>query len=83
MDIHDLDDSYLTNYVQNIYKVTPEQVQEMTQKYLDPEKMTLIMVGDKESIEQQMKEYSRTNEAYWLYTTLNNEAGSLPAFFYD
>ena len=64
MVIHDLDDSYLTKYVQNIYKVTPEQVQEMTRKYLDPEKMTLIMVGDKESIEQQMKDYSRTNEAY-------------------
>lgn len=64
MDVHDLDDTYLTNYVQGIYQVTPEQVQEMTRKYINPEKMTLIMVGDKASIEQQMKDYSRTNEAY-------------------
>jgi predicted Zn-dependent peptidase len=42
--------------VQNILAVTPEQVQEMTKKYIKPENMTLIVVGDKEKIEKQVNE---------------------------
>jgi predicted Zn-dependent peptidase len=36
--------------------VTPEQVQKMTKKYIKPEKMTLIVVGDKQKIEKQIEE---------------------------
>lgn len=64
MDVHELDDSYLTNYVKNIYAVTPEKVQEMTKKYIDPEKMTLVLVGDKKIIEKQIEEYNRKEEGY-------------------
>lgn len=56
LDVHDLDDNYLKNRVQNILAVTPEQVQEMTKKYIKPENMTLIVVGDKEKIEKQVNE---------------------------
>lgn len=55
LDLHDLPDSYLTNYVQNVYAVTPEKVKELTSKYLQPDKMTLVIVGDKEEIEKQMQ----------------------------
>ncbi len=55
LDLHDLPDSYLTNYVQNVYAVTPEKVKELTGKYLQPEKMTMVIVGDKEQIEKQMQ----------------------------
>jgi len=64
MDVHNLDDSYLTNYVKNIYAVTPQQVQEMTQKYIKPEDMTIVMVGDKKTIDQQMKNYDRDKKDY-------------------
>jgi len=56
LNTHDLDESFLTNKVKNMLAVTPEKVQEMTQKYITPEKMTLIVVGDKAKIESQIQE---------------------------
>ncbi|MEM8999624.1 MAG: pitrilysin family protein [Bacteroidota bacterium] len=56
LDVHDLDESFLINKVQNMHGVTPEKVQEMTQKYIRPEQMTLIVVGDKEKIQSQIEE---------------------------
>ena len=56
LDIHELNESFLTNKVKNIMSVTPEQVQEMTKKYIKPENMTLIVVGDKQKIEKQIEE---------------------------
>jgi zinc protease len=55
LDLHGLPDSYLTNYVQNVYAITPEKVKEITAKYLDTEKMTLVVVGDKKEIQKQMQ----------------------------
>ncbi len=56
LDTHDLDESFLTNKVRNMHAVTPEKVQEMTQKYIKPENMTLIAVGDKAKISNQIQE---------------------------
>ncbi|MEI9909713.1 MAG: pitrilysin family protein [Bacteroidota bacterium] len=53
LDLYGLPDSYLTNYVKNIHSVTPEKVSETAKKYIDYNKMTKVMVGDKKSIEQQ------------------------------
>jgi predicted Zn-dependent peptidase len=53
---HNLDDEFLENRVKNIHAVTPEQIQEMTRKYIDTEKMLLIVVGDKKMIEGQIQE---------------------------
>lgn len=56
LDTHDLDESFLTDKVKNMHAITPEKVQEMTKKYIRPEKMTLIVVGDKIKIENQLQE---------------------------
>lgn len=56
LDTHDLDESFLTNKVKNMHAVTPEKVQEMTKKYIKPENMTLIVVGDKAKIQDQIQE---------------------------
>lgn len=56
LDTHDLDESFLTNKVQNMHAVTPGKVREMTRKYIKPENMTLIVVGDKEKIESQIQQ---------------------------
>ncbi|MBT8186592.1 MAG: insulinase family protein [Croceitalea sp.] len=60
LDTHDLDESFLTNKVQNMHAVTPEKVQEMTKKYIKPENMTLIVVGDKAKIQNQIQETIQT-----------------------
>lgn len=56
LEIHNLPESFLVNKVKNINAVTPQQVQEMTRKYIQPEEMTLIIVGDREKVEEQVKE---------------------------
>ena len=56
LNTHDLDESFLTEKVDNMLAVTPEKVQEMTEKYITAEKMTLIVVGDKAKIESQIQE---------------------------
>ena len=53
LDKYGLPDSYLSNYVKNIYKVTPAKVSEIARDHYKVEKMTVVMVGDKESIEKQ------------------------------
>lgn len=55
IDLHGLDDSYLTDRVKNIYAVTPEKVSQMARDHLKYEDMTLVLVGDKKSIENQKK----------------------------
>lgn len=60
LDIHNLPESFLVDQVKNINAVTPQQIQEMTKKYIQPEKMTLIVVGDKEKIKDQVNETMKT-----------------------
>jgi zinc protease len=57
IDFHGLDESYLTDRVQNIHQVTPESVQEVAQEYFQYEDMTLVLVGDKKQLEQQIKSH--------------------------
>ena len=56
LDMHGLPESWLENKVENIMSITPEQVSEMTKKYIRPEDMTVIIVGDKEKVKMQVKE---------------------------
>ncbi|WP_417362029.1 M16 family metallopeptidase [Galbibacter sp.] len=56
LDMHGLPESWLESKVDHIMSITPEQVSEMTKKYIRPEDMTLIIVGDKEKVKMQVKE---------------------------
>lgn len=56
---HDLPDSYLTNFVSAINAITPQRVMEMARRHLDPLKMTVVIVGDKEAITKQLQNNSR------------------------
>ena len=47
IDLHGLGEDYLNTYVQKIYDVTPEEISEMAKEYLNNDKMTLVVVGDK------------------------------------
>jgi zinc protease len=57
VDLHGLPADYLNGYVQRIYAVTPAQVQEMAKKYLVEDKATIVIVGDRKVIEEQVKEF--------------------------
>jgi predicted Zn-dependent peptidase len=55
LDLHDLNESYLTNRVQNIHAVTPDMVTKMAQDNFKYEDMTVVLVGDKKLLQKQMK----------------------------
>jgi len=55
VDLHGLTDDYLKTYVQRVNAVTRQDVQRIAETYLDPGKMTLVVVGDKEKIGQSIK----------------------------
>lgn len=55
LDFYGLPDSYLTNYVNQVHAVTPENIKEIVQKYINPDEMTIVITGDKKVIEPQIK----------------------------
>ncbi len=55
---NELSGDYLATYVQNLASVKPADISEMAKKYLATEKMTLVVVGDKSKITDQLKPYA-------------------------
>ncbi|HWC17628.1 MAG TPA: pitrilysin family protein [Terriglobales bacterium] len=60
VDLHRLGDNYLDTYVQKVYGVSAQQVQDMAQKYINPQKLTMVVVGDKQKIADQLTSYQTT-----------------------
>jgi predicted Zn-dependent peptidase len=54
VDVHHLPADYLDTYISKMYAVKPPQVQGMMEKYIDPGKMTIVVVGDKSQVESQI-----------------------------
>lgn len=54
VDRYGLGDRYLATYVQKILAVTPADIQKMGEKYIQPSKMTMVVVGDKSKIAGQL-----------------------------
>jgi predicted Zn-dependent peptidase len=54
--------SYLTDWVSHVRAVTPTAVQRMTRKYLDPSRMTIVVVGDEKVVGDQVKEFGTVDK---------------------
>lgn len=54
VDFQGLGENYLKTYVAKVNAVTPAVVQKMTQGYIKPEEMTIVVVGDKAKIADQL-----------------------------
>jgi zinc protease len=61
VDLHGLDEKYLTTYVQKIMAITPKDIQRIAQTYLLGDKMTLVVVGDKSKVAEQLTSYGQVN----------------------
>lgn len=57
VDLNGLPADYLNGYVARIYAVTPAEVQEMAKKYLQDDKATIVVVGDRKLVEEQVKPF--------------------------
>jgi predicted Zn-dependent peptidase len=49
--IHELPEGYFNEYVQQILAVTKEDVMRVAREYIDPQRVAVIVVGDREQIE--------------------------------
>ena len=56
MDLHGLDREYLETYTQRVYAVTPDDVQRTTRDLLRGDDMTIVVVGDRATVEPQLAE---------------------------
>ncbi|HZJ54924.1 MAG TPA: pitrilysin family protein [Myxococcaceae bacterium] len=57
VDLHGLPADWLRTYVQRVQAVTPADVTRITRKYLDPQRMTLVVVGDRKVVEDSLKQF--------------------------
>lgn len=57
VDLHGLPEDYLNGYVKRVYAVTPAQIQQMASKYIQSDKATIVVVGDRKVIADQIKPY--------------------------
>jgi predicted Zn-dependent peptidase len=57
VDLHGLPEDFLKTYVKRVSAVTPQDVQRLTQKYIQDDKATIVVVGDRKVIEEQIKPY--------------------------
>ncbi|MBK9064123.1 MAG: insulinase family protein [Acidobacteria bacterium] len=56
--LHGLPDSYLSGFVARIQAVTPEEITHLAKAYIRPEQTTLVVVGDRKLIDEQLKPYA-------------------------
>ncbi len=54
--LYNLPDTFFNDYLDELSKVTKKDVVRVANKYLTPEKMTIVIVGDKEKIEPKLQE---------------------------
>jgi zinc protease len=49
--VYHLPDDYFSRYVQNIEAVTTADVQRVAKKYIEPDKIAVVVTGDRKTIE--------------------------------
>jgi len=54
--VYGLPDSYFNDYIAKVNAVTVDDVNRVAKKYLDPDKMAIVIVGDRKVIEPGLKE---------------------------
>src|SRR4029077_11747640 len=58
VDFQDLGEEYLSTYVQKINAVTPDEVRKETAEYIKSDEMTIVVVGDKAKISEQLAPFA-------------------------
>ncbi len=61
VDLHGLPADYLNTHVARVYAVTPAEVQRMAEKYIQPDKATIVIVGDTKVIAEQIAPYEKAS----------------------
>ena len=59
VDSQDLPRTYLSDYVPKVMAVTPSDIQRVAEQYLTPGKMTIVVVGDKAKVGEQIRAFEK------------------------
>ncbi len=59
VDLHGLAADYPNTYVKKVFAVTPQKVTEVAKKYLRDDQATIVIVGDRKVVEEQIKAYGK------------------------
>ena len=70
--VYDLPATYYNDYIQKVNAVTVEDVNRVANKYLTPDKMAIVIVGDKAVIEPKLKEIDMWGEKILFLDTEGN-----------
>lgn len=62
IDLHGLPPTHPSTYVKRVYAVTPQQVMGVAKKYLQDDSATIVVVGDRKVIEEQLKPFGKIIE---------------------
>jgi zinc protease len=57
-DFQGLGEDYLKTYVQKVNAVTPAEVQKQTVEYIKPDQMTIVVIGDKAKVSDQLAPFA-------------------------
>ncbi len=57
IDLHGLPANYANEYVKRVYAVTPQKVTDVAKQYLQDDRATIVVVGDRKTIEDQLKPF--------------------------
>jgi zinc protease len=60
VDLQGLGEDYLKTFVQKVNAVSPDDVKRMTAQYIKPDQMTIVIVGDKSKISDQLTQFAGT-----------------------
>ena len=61
LDLHGLDRSYLDQYVQRVYAVTPEDVQRVARDVVRGDETLIVVVGDRGVVEEQLRPFGEVD----------------------
>jgi predicted Zn-dependent peptidase len=56
VDLYGVDEGYLGRFIQDVYAVTPDAIQQIAGRYLTPARMVIVIVGDRKALAQQLEE---------------------------
>ena len=59
MDLYGVGTSYLGTFIQNVYTVTPANIHAMADRYFRPDRMTIVVVGDRNTLLPQLEAIAR------------------------
>ena len=68
-----LPDSYVTDYTKKIAAVTKDDVRRVARKYLDPNHLTIVVVGDRKTLAEPLAKLARSRSG--ISTAIRSPAG--------